>query len=41
MIPTAPAILNAVTDATVARITQLAATRERMLEALGGVRALS
>ncbi|HEY7678264.1 MAG TPA: molybdopterin cofactor-binding domain-containing protein [Candidatus Methylomirabilis sp.] len=34
MIPTAPAIINAVTDAIGARITQLPATRERVLGAL-------
>src|SRR5574341_1025499 len=34
MIPTAPAIINAVTDAIGVRITQLPATRERVLEAL-------
>ncbi len=37
MIPTAPAILNAVADATGARITRLPATRERVLEALRAV----
>ena len=34
MIPTAPAIINAITDATGVRITQLPATRERVLQAL-------
>ncbi len=34
MIPTAPAILNAVADATGARITRLPATRQRVLEAV-------
>jgi aldehyde oxidoreductase len=34
LIPTAPAILNAIADATGARITRLPATRERVLQAL-------
>ena len=37
MIPTAPAILNAIADATGVRITRLPATRERVLAALGAV----
>ena len=41
MIPTAPAILNAIADASGARITRLPATRERVLAALGAVQALS
>jgi CO/xanthine dehydrogenase Mo-binding subunit/aerobic-type carbon monoxide dehydrogenase small subunit (CoxS/CutS family) len=41
MIPTAPAILNAITDAIGVRIRQLPATRQRVLEALAAVQALS
>jgi CO/xanthine dehydrogenase Mo-binding subunit len=41
MIPSVPAILNAIADATGARITQLPATRQRVLAALGAVQALS
>ena len=38
MIPTAPAIINAIADATGARVTQLPATRERVLAALAAAR---
>ncbi len=38
MIPTAPAILNAVADATGARITRLPATRQRVLKALAAAK---
>jgi CO/xanthine dehydrogenase Mo-binding subunit/aerobic-type carbon monoxide dehydrogenase small subunit (CoxS/CutS family) len=38
LIPTAPAILNAVADATGVRITRLPATRQRVLEALATAR---
>ncbi len=41
MILTAQAILNAIADATGARITQLPTTRQRVLEALSAVRTLS
>ena len=36
MIPTAPAILNAITEAIGVRITQLPATRQRVLAAMAG-----
>ncbi len=38
LIPTAPAIVNAIADATGARITRLPATRERVLQALAEAR---
>ena len=41
MIPTAPAIPNAITDAIGVRIRQFPATRERVLQALRAVQAVS
>jgi len=38
LIPTAPAIVNAIADATGVRLTRLPATRERVLQALAAAR---